>query len=227
MKTDSCLWCSNLETERRVHVDAMDEIHDHFLREKWGLVEEYKRIEGLMKDVLWYNFETVARKWNSPWPQSYADSKLELHGHRYAIVKGRGGRDAEKATFPCYYQGTVRDAPPLPPAIIANELKKAWAAVQQVELNCTAAYDWAPGGRLYEKMLRESAGVQAYRELSSKVDTEGDVRRRGQQAFKDGFRLWLGDPMERETTEDAETTAENILGRVCGDRSLVCSRTRG
>lgn len=207
-----------------MHVAAMDEYHEHFTREYRRLTQEYKRIQELFSDVVWYNFETVARAWKRPWPPSFEESELELHTQRYQIVPSRGGRYCEKATFPYYYQGAVRDAPPLPPTIVLNELKIAWDAVKEAEERCAAPYEWAPGGRLYEKLLRESDGVRAFEQLSSKADTEGgDVRRR--EAFKNGFRLQLGDPMERQAPENAQTTAKDVLGRVCGDRSLVSSRT--
>ena len=220
MKTGSCPLCGDVDTEKRVHVAAIDEMHEQFAREHLRLLLEYKRIEALLKDVVWYNFETVARSWKHPWPPSYEDSQMELHAHRYRIVRTRGGRHCEKAEYPYYYAGTVKDAPPLPPAIVLHELKLACDAVKEAEVNCYAPYDWAPGGRLYEKMLRESDGVKAFAQLSSEAHTEVKNGRR-REACKNGLRLQLGDRMERETTTDAETTAKDILGRVCGDRSLV------
>ena len=65
---DSCPRCETLDTERRVHIAAMDEYHEQFTREYIHLKEECKRIEELFKDVVWYNFETVARTWKLPWP---------------------------------------------------------------------------------------------------------------------------------------------------------------
>ena len=211
MKMDCCRACGSLDKEKRVHLAAMDEFHEHFAREYQRLMLEYKRIEALLREVVWYNFETVARAWKHPWPESFGDSVLELHAHRYQTVPSRGGRHCEKATFPLYYEGPVRDAPPLPPNIVLHELKLAWDAVKRAEESCAAPYDWAPGGRYYEKMLRESDGVANYNRLSSDRDTESHGR----------VGLLLGDPMEREVSTDAETTAEDILGRVCGDRSLV------
>lgn len=221
----SCGLCDDVNTERRIHVAAMDEYHEHFLREYRHLMQEYKRIEELLRDVVWYNFETVARSWKSPWPETLLDSHLELHAQRYVIVQVRGGRQCERAEFPYYYAGPVRDAPTLPPAIVLHELKLAWEAVKEAETSCAAPYEWAPGGQLYCKLLRESEGVKAYAELSSKVRTDSDGGRR--ETCEAGAGLQLGDPMEWTPTEDEETTAKDILGRVCGDRSLVCPRTRG
>lgn len=219
MKMDSCPRCETLDTERRVHIAAMDEYHEQFTREYIHLKEECKRIEELFKDVVWYNFETVARTWKLPWPQSVAESHLELHAHRYSVVRSRGGRECEKAEFPYYYQGPVGDAPPLPPVIVLQELQSMYKAIKEAAERCAAPYEWAPGGRLYQELLKESPGVKAYRQLSSKDDPERHVRHR--QTFKNGVGLQLGDPMEREAPENAQTTTKDILARVCGDRSLV------
>lgn len=208
-----------------MHVVAMDEYHEHFAREYEWLWAEYKRIEELLRNVVWYNFETVVCKWRHPWPESFENSTLQLHAQRYVLVRGRGGRMCEKAQFPLYYDGPVCKAPPLPPEIILHELKLAYEAVKEAEERCCAPYDWAPGGRLYEKMIRTSDGVRAYEQLSSKeggTENSDDGKR---AAFKHGFRLQFGDPMERQAPENAETTAKDILARVCGDRPLVHSRT--
>ena len=195
------------------HIAAMDEFHERFSLDHRNALREYHRIEALLRDVVWYNFETVARTWRHPWPESVDKSQLKMESHRYLVLKNRRARSCEKADFLIYFHGLVRDAPPLPPEIVLNELKIAYDDVKRAADNCAAPYEWAPGGRLYEKLLRKSDGVEAYRQLSSKAHS------------KDGRpRLFLGDPMERQTQANAETTAKNILGRVCGDRSLVCAR---
>lgn len=222
MKTVCCGVCGNLDRERKVHVAAMDEYHEQFTREFRQLKDECVRLQQLLKDVVWYNFETVAREWKHPWPESFKGSFLELHAHRYSTVQSRGGRQCEKATYPYYYQGPVANAPPLPPTIVLHELQLAYEAVREAETRCAAPYEWAPGGRMYQQLLRESPGVKAYQELSSKLQSESS-NVRSSETFKNGFRLQLGDPMEREATEDTQTTAKDILARVCGDRSLVCA----
>lgn len=216
----SCLLCESEDMERRVHIAAMDDYHEHFATEHRRLRQEYNRLEQLLEDVVWYNFETVARTWKRPWPESIANSQLKLQSQCYSVVPSRGGRHCERAEFPIYYHGPVSDAPRLPPMIVFQEVKVAYDAMKQAEENCAAPYEWAPGGRLYEKLLRESEGVRAFNQLSSKADTEeSNVGRR--KAFTDGFGLLLGDRLEREAEENTETTAKDILGRVCGDRSLV------
>ena len=210
MKMVWCECCGSQNTEKRVHLERMDEFHEHFCKEHRRALAEYKRLEGMLRDVVWYNFETVARTWRDPWPESYADTSLTLHGMRFDLVTGRGGRVAEKGSFPIYYCGSVRDAPPLPPQIILHELDMACKLVKETEAACAAPYEWAPGGRLYERMLRESAGVAAF---SSKP--------RGERA--DGVGLLLGDRLERQISTHAQTTADDLLRRVRGDRSLVCA----
>ncbi len=186
----------------------MDEFCEHFRKEHRYALQEYKRLEELLRNVVWYNFETVARGWRHPWPESFPDTALTLHGMRYELVKGRGGRKAEKTDFPIYYEGSVRDAPSLPPEIVLHELEMAYKLVKQTETACAAPYEWAPGGRLYEKMLRESPGVAAF---SSKANN----------TTYDGPGLLLGDRLEQQISSHTETTAKDILGRVCGDRCLV------
>ena len=205
MKMACCEGCGSLDREKSLHLARMDEYHEHFAKEHRHAMAEYKRLEELLRNVVWYNFETIAREWRNPWPESYRDTTLLLHGMRYDIVAGRGGRLAEKGSFPVYYHGTVRDAPSLPPEIVLCELERAHQLVLQTGTACDAPYDWAPGGRLYEKMMRESPGVAAF---SSKHTDKTNG-------------LFLGDRLEREISTSTETTADDILGRVCGDRSLV------
>ena len=215
MKMVFCECCGNIETEHRVHLERMDEIRDHFAREYAWALQEYTRLETLLRDVTWYNFETIARGWRHPWPESYEDSDLTLHAMRFELLPGRRGRISEKASFPIYYEGSVRDAPPLPPEIVLGELKLAHEHVKSAQIAVSACYDWAPGGRLYEKMLRESPGVAAFSSKESAQESNGGC------SGKNGIGLLLGDELERQATTRAETTAKDILGRICGDRSLV------
>lgn len=219
MKTSCCECCDNLYVERGVHLAVMDEYHELFSKEYRFLAEEHKRLQQLLKEVAWYHFETVARHWKQPWPESFGGSSIMLHGQRFIRTRSRG-RMCETGTFPVYYSGTVADAPPLPPMIVLNELKLSYEALKAAEMNCSAPYDYAPGGREYEKTVRESLGVQLYNSLSSKVQ-DGDERERN--SSKVGTGLCLGDPMERQVTESASPSTPNVLGRVCGDRCVVYS----
>ena len=89
----------------------------------------------------------------------------------YGVSYKQCGR-AEQCTFPIWYSGSVEDAPALPPSIIYNELKHARAYMHFMKEQITAPHDYAPGGRAYEKLLRESEGVREYEKLSSKRKAE-------------------------------------------------------
>ena len=210
-----CEACGSIVAERHYHIQQMDAYHELFAQRHRDAVQEFQRLKQLMCDVAWYNFETVARAWRYPWPVSMQNTSLTLHGMRCEHVQSRRGRRHEKSSFPVYYSGKVCKAPPLPPQILLNELQVAYEHVKDMEIACAAPYEWAPGGRLYEQMVRESPGVAAF---SSNAPVALANER------KHGGGLLLGDQLEREVSTDAETTAKDILGRICGDRPLVRAR---
>jgi hypothetical protein len=117
---------------------------------------EYQRLTALFKDVCWYNFETKCRSWKEPWAESWEGSEIELYGLRIE-VDTRHGRDREIGYFPVYYRGSIEDAPSLPPEILLNELKDASDYMEYTLKQCTAPHDWAPGGKLYEQLLKETS----------------------------------------------------------------------
>lgn len=208
MRTDSCELCGRVERERRVHLAEMDAYHEKFAREHRHLRQEYLNIEELLRDVVWYNFETVARTWKEPWPQVRESANIELYAQRHMVEVDSRGRERERASFPHYYKGAVSRAPALPPEIVLIELKRAWDAVKRAEENCAAPYEWAPGGRLYQALCRESEGARAYMHLSSKRRADDGHR----ETRKDWAGLQLGDPVARQTQEGTEATAHDILG---------------
>ena len=208
MKTvRNCERCGSIETEKKLHFEAMDQYHVLFAHRYDQLLVEELRLKALLRDVTWYHFKTVVRDWARPWPKSVGESPVLLRGVKVIQINKRG-RTRETCTYPVYYGGSVSEAPPLPPTIIWNEITEIAEEIERARLQYLAPYEWAPGGRLYEQMLRESPGVQAFRETSSDVCVN--------------YGPQLGDPMERPTEEDTETTASNLLGRVCGDRCVVC-----
>ena len=215
MKIMQCERCG--DNEREVHMRAMDEFHEQFAKEHRAALKEYKRLYALWNDVIWYNFETTARHWKAPWPETFAGSSLELHAHRYGI-KYVNGRQCDSESHPYYYKGTVSEAPVLPPEVIRLELDAARKDVKAAADLCAAPYEWAPGGDKYQEMLRESDGVKAYRELSSKHTASGD----GRESPQTWPGLQLGDRLERQTKAATEPPTHHLLGRVCGDRSMVC-----
>lgn len=144
----------------------MDEIHSHFANEHTRACIELKRLQLLWENARWYNFECQARKWRTPWLESVGESEMILRGARYTTVNNRARRK-QKSEDPIWYKGPCDDAPPLPPQILYNELKAAQELVEFHLTNCTAPYDWAPGGDKYEQMLRESPTVKMFGTNSS------------------------------------------------------------
>ena len=151
---DQCEMCHGLRGHQRIK-DAM---FNEFDREYKQAVSEHKQLTALYREACWYNFETKCRTWGAPWHASWDASVIEMHRHRL-------GRNAESGEFPIWYSGAVSDAPPLPPEIISVELEAAKAYMLFMKEQRHAPYDYAPGGRKYEKLLRESPGAAAYGKL--------------------------------------------------------------
>ena len=153
-----CELCGGL----RGHQRLLDDTFELFDAEYKRSVEEVQRLTALFKDVCWYNFETQCRDWKAPWYISMASSRIELYGHT-CIRHGH----SELTSFPLWYSGTVSNAPRLPVDIIGLELRDAIQYMKKMEVDRFACYDYAPGGRKYEELLREGDGVCAYRQLKS------------------------------------------------------------
>ena len=71
-----------------------------------------------------------------------------------------------------WYSGPVSDVPPLPPIIIYRELQQAREYRNFMREQMVAPHTFAPGGREYEKLLRESDGVKEYDRLYMQRRTE-------------------------------------------------------
>ena len=71
-----------------------------------------------------------------------------------------------QSTRPCAlpdlleYHGRVADAPALPLEILTRELELSLSEVERCRMDMEAPYDWAPGGMLYEKLIREGESVK-------------------------------------------------------------------
>ena len=150
----------------------MDEYNELFCRQHMCLQDELTRLFQLYEDVLWYNFELAAMHWHTPWPVTDRDSALQLCSMRFETVQIRGGRQCEKGSFPVYYFGRIADAPKLPAQILYVEIVNIKKELALLEDMCTAAYDWAPGGDLYERHMRESDGSKLYNQLSKENKTD-------------------------------------------------------
>ena len=111
---------------------------------------EVVRLEQLLKDAYWYNFEVACRTWKSPWRQTDQHSSICLFGQRYEHYED----ERELFTCPIYFSGEIRNAPPLPPEILLNELDEARAYKEACREQCMAPYDWAPGGYKYNMLRR-------------------------------------------------------------------------
>ena len=124
-----------------------------FEREYRDAEVEYARLCELFKDVCWYHFETQCKTWRAPWRGSDSVSAVELLAMRF---ERHWSRDClmEHGRFPVYYRGPLHDAPPLPPQIVYKELCAAREYMEHCKTQTTAAYDWAPGGGLYEGLRR-------------------------------------------------------------------------
>ncbi len=146
---DSCECCRGLRGHARLK-DVMCEAFEH---EFHAAKMECERLQNLFNDVCWYNFETQCRNWQRPWPASWPNSEIELHGVSITMYR-RNGRDREVGHFPVYYSGRVHDAPPLPPQVLLTEMKLAADYLEKCRVQCSAPHDWAPGGCKYNELLQ-------------------------------------------------------------------------
>lgn len=144
--------CHGLRGHDRIKESMCDVFEDEYVEAS----REVDRLRALFKEVCWYNFETKCRSWMHPWPYSLENSLVELHGTRIVVDDSRGRR-REIGHFPVYYSGVVRDAPELPPQILLIELKLASDHLAVCKKQRNAPFDWAPGGRLYKQLLRETS----------------------------------------------------------------------
>lgn len=134
---DECELCHGL----RGHARLKDAMFASFDSEYQRARAELRRLERLYKHACWYNFEVHCRSWTNPWHES-------LGGCGIALSR--------------WYRGSVEDAPALPVEILETEVRLAMAEVERCDEQRFAPYEWAPGGRKYEQMRRESPGAAAY-----------------------------------------------------------------
>lgn len=148
---------------------------ERFNREYQAAVREYKTLLDMYNRVMWYQFEVVCSKWKDPWFVSMNDSIVYLHAYKEQMV-WRHGRLVTESSAPVWYAGTIKSAPQLPPEIVYVELMAAKEYMNKMREHRWDPYEYAPGGRKYEKLVRESEGSALYAELSSKK------RRKDEQA---------------------------------------------
>jgi len=131
----------------------LDYYTDRFEREYGEAKEEFVRLSHLFKEVCWYNFETACRTWRQPWRFTDPDSTVSVDCMQFTRKWERGCL-MEYGRFPVWYEGPVRDAPPLPPEIVLHELRDAREYMLACQKQISAPYDWAPGGKCYEELCR-------------------------------------------------------------------------
>jgi len=161
-----CELCRGL----RGHARLLQDTYELFDAEYRRSVVEWQCLLELFRDVCWYSFETKCRDWRDPWFATLGDSRIELFG----IITTRHGH-AEVTDFPPYYIGPISDAPSLPIEIVLLELQAAYQYMLEKRKERTACYDYAPGGRAYEQLLREGSGVRAYQAMASSRSSETSV----------------------------------------------------
>lgn len=138
-------------------------------REHSNALCEVQRLESLMEDVSWYQFEINAKGWRAPWHTSFPGSVVELYSQVYIDIGNR-----EIGTFPVYYYGPVETAPQVPPMIVYAELELAREVCRATKEQLRNAYEWAPGGNKFELHAKTSDGAKAYRLLSEQMPVYAD-----------------------------------------------------
>ena len=147
---ETCTLCKGLRGHHRLKEDYSNIFKLELLNAK----KEYQQLGDLFDAVCWYNFETRCKSWKEPWNISYLDSSISLKTC-----------NSLNNTTPYWYCGSLHDAPHLPPVLVLKELMAAKKYLQFMQEQITAPFDWAPGGKKYEELLRRGAGVKRYQEL--------------------------------------------------------------
>ena len=147
----------------RGHMRIKNAMCEEFEKEHTRACDEVNELTALFKEACWYNFETSCSHWEQPWHKSWGGSYVQMIGRR---PMRRGQRPL------VWYSGPVSDAPPLPPIIIYRELQQAREYRNFMREQMVAPHTFAPGGREYEKLLRESDGVKEYDRLYMQRRTE-------------------------------------------------------
>ena len=138
----SCELCNGL----RGHEVLKESLRVPFRKMLRDAEQEYvERLDSLLSEICWFNFEVNCKTWSPPWYTSIMDTLVILHGVRYAFVKN-GGRVYECGEYPVYYEGPVRDAEAVPPEIVLAELRAAATHVHECKELLLGVDTYAPGG---------------------------------------------------------------------------------
>ena len=189
-------------------------------REHSNALLEVQRLESLMEDVSWYQFEIAAKGWQTPWHTSFPGSVVELYSQVYIDLGFR-----EIGTFPVYYYGPVDSAPQVPPMIVYAELELARDLCRVTKEQLRNAYEWAPGGYKYETHSETSEGAKAYRLADyflNKHQCMSDAHQA--QSFRlDSFRLQYN----RTSDEEIRKPKYALRRRAPMTRRLVLRKPKG
>lgn len=159
---------------------------ERFDREYRAAVREYKTLRELYNRVVWYQFEVTCSNWKDPWFESMRQSAVYLHGYSEQMIWSNGRRVIQRCA-PMWYAGTIESAPQLPPEILYTEMMMAKEYMDRVREDRWDPYEYAPGGRKYEALLRESEGVAMYSALLS-----SKKRKKDEASLGHGCRTKLG-----------------------------------
>lgn len=172
---------------------------------------ECQRLAGMFKEVCWYNFETECRNWRRPWNQSVQQSPIALFGCRI-VPYIRNGRTYEVGEFPVWYEGTVGQAPKLPPQILLGELKLAYDHMVAMERHKCAVFEWAPGGAKYINLLKETRVGKPHSSepVSEDVDQQENDRGGTGHPYGGGYSGQLGTRLRKRESRRARRRAVRL-----------------
>jgi len=137
-----------MESEKQRYLDLARLRHQE-------AITELVRLQEVLKDACWYNFEVRAQWWKPPWRESAPSSRVLMHGLRCRNRYYRKKRH-ECVDFPVWYEGAVKDAPSLPIEILATDVKMASKYADKMLEQLYDAEDWAPDGWQYERLRQET-----------------------------------------------------------------------
>lgn len=147
--TESCQLCYGLRGHERLRDALSDEAKPLLER----VEQELSRLNDLFAEAndyafMWRNYKLSREQID--W-EIVDDHYVAMLGARVETYV-RNGYEREATTFPVWYEGSISSAPYLPMWIIWNELELVRKEVARCKELVSAPYDWAPGGREYEKL---------------------------------------------------------------------------
>ena len=148
----------NEEAEKRVKF----EYYNAGMRAYENLMSELNLLQQLNSDLNWFNFECRCQHWSAPWPECDPNFTLRLLG-----VDDTNTNSLGYIARPVYYSGPLHKATPVPSAIVRNEIERVAEELLEAWNLAMAPYDWAPGGYLYENLMREGSSARTYEEWRS------------------------------------------------------------